>query len=85
MKEKIGILEQKGLCGWRWQSMVKGNIGKDNKHYDLAREELGQVNITMYGFHLMEFPLYSKKKWLEENNHKYHYIYVSMLMRVIVK
>lgn len=68
--------------------MVDREYNKDYRkglqNYDPAREELGQVSTTMHGFNLMEFSLYPKKKWLEENNYKYHYIYVSMLMRSIV-
>lgn len=62
MKEKIGVLEQEGLRGWRWESMVEREYRKGLENYDLAREELGQVSTAMHGFHLIEFSLYPKKK-----------------------
>lgn len=71
----------------KWLGM--GEYGREGVYkritiYDLAREELKQVSTTMHGFHLMEFSLYPKKRWFEENNYKYHYIYVPMLVKVIV-
>lgn len=64
--------------------MVEREYRKGLQNYDLAREELGQVSTTMHDFHLIEFSLYPQKKWLEENNYKYHYVYVSMLVKIIV-
>lgn len=50
----------------------------------MTQRRIWEVSTTMHGFNLMEFSLYPKKKWLEENNYNYHYIYVSLLVRAIV-
>lgn len=43
MKEKIGGLEQEGLSGWRWESMVERENWKELQNYDPSRKELGNL------------------------------------------